>query len=84
MAHWRGFMEKDKSLKCKKYNEKCIQGLPVLAGAFSAILTEGKTVKEMETLALFLAALSNNILLIASIKDKNDTLVEDFPELPII
>ena len=55
----------------KRYSSKCAQGLPILSGTFAAILTEGKTVREMETLAIFLSSLSNDIFLIASVKSKN-------------
>ena len=65
--------------KKKKYSVKCAQCLPILSGTFAAILTEGKTVKEMETLAVFLASLANDIFLIAAVRSKNDIFFDDNP-----
>ena len=67
--------------KHKKYSAKCCYSLPVLSGAIAAILTEGKSVHEMETLGLFLSALANDIFLIASTKSKNDIFFDDFPPI---
>ena len=69
---------KKQYFKKRKYSAKCAQALPILSGTMAAILTEGKTVREMETLAIFLSALANDIFLISSVKSKNaDLFIED-------
>lgn len=58
----------DKS-KCTHSVKEC-QSLPAISAAFAAMLTEGKSVREMETLALFFNSLANDIFLIAGCRSK--------------
>lgn len=63
--------------KKRKYSAKCAQALPILSGTMAAILTEGKTINEIETLGVFLSALANDVFFIASVKSKNSDLFVD-------
>lgn len=61
----------------KKYCSADTQCIPVLSAAFAAILTEGKTVEEVESLALFTAALANDLFLIAGLRNRRDLIFDD-------
>lgn len=60
----------DDDKKRKRYSVKQAQCLPAVSAAFACALTEGKSVREMETLALFFNSLSNDIFLIAGMRNK--------------
>ena len=68
---------KKQYFKKRKYSAKCAQALPILSGTMAAILTEGKTINEIETLGIFLSALANDVFFIASVKSKNAELFID-------
>ena len=61
----------------KKYCSKDTQSAPVLSATLAAILTEGKSVEEVECLALFVSALANDLFLIAALRNKRDLLFDD-------
>ncbi len=42
----------------------------VTISAFAAAISEGKTIEELDTIALFLTQLSNSVTTIASLKSK--------------
>lgn len=67
----------DKKCNKRKFPKRCAQSLPILSGTLAAMLTEGKTVKEIETLACFLNSLSNDLFMIACVKSKSDVFIDD-------
>lgn len=58
----------------KKY-DKCASALPILSGTIAAILTEGKTVREMEMLGVFLSAIAHDVFLIVNARVKIESVI---------
>lgn len=68
---------KEELLRERCRRRRCATALPALSGSIAAILTEGKTIKEMENIAVFLSALANDIFLIASVTARTDVIIPE-------
>ncbi len=67
----------DNKGKKKKYKVSCAAAIPAISASFAAIIAEGKTVRELETLGLFLNALANDLFMIAALRSKLDIFEEE-------
>lgn len=53
------------------------QSVPMISAAFAAMLTEGKTVREIEALGVFVSSLATDIFTIAALRAKNELVLNE-------